>query len=148
MMGYFIVDGSVCFYMREKWGAGWSAFAIHHVSGAWYIRSCLYNGVGFGSLLAMNITEISNFFNMIRFFIGTITDEAGLSITKRFPKVELVNGLLFSVSFFILRIYGFTHIGWWSLIHERAELAKQTGEFQVTIHCCFIIGITLQFYWM
>jgi hypothetical protein len=148
MMGYFIVDGTVCFYMREKWGKGWSAFAIHHVSGAWYIRSCLFNKVGYGSLLAMNITEISNFFNMIRFFIGTITDKAGASITKRFPLVELVNGLLFSISFFILRIYGFTHIGWWSLIHERAELAKQSGEFQITIHCCFIIGISLQFYWM
>ena len=148
MMGYFIVDGAVCLYMREDWGPGWSAFAIHHISGAWYVRSVLFNNAGYGSLLAMNITEISNFFNMLRFFLGKITDDTGASISARFPKLELFNGVLFSSSFAILRIYGFTHIGWWSLIHEREALSHLSGEFQITIHCCFVIGITLQFYWM
>lgn len=148
MMGYFIVDGLVCLYYREEWGSGWQMFAIHHISGAWYLRSVMINNAGYSSLLAMNITEVSNFFNMMRFFISNIKDDKGASVAQRYPQLELANGIVFTITFAILRIYAFSHIGWWALIHERVALSKYSAEFQITIHCCFIIGISLQYWWM
>lgn len=148
LFGYFIADVIPCFYHNIGWGKDWYIFALHHISGGLYILSCLYYGVGYGSLLSMSMTEPTNFFNQLRFFMSKIQDKDGKSVSSRFPTVNLVNGIIFALGFLVLRIYGFTHIGWWTLWENAKELRTLPVAFQVSIHYSFVVGISMQWYWM
>jgi len=148
MMGYFVADVAPCLYYTTGWGKDWYVFALHHISGGLYIRTCLYHGLGHGSILAMTMTEPTNFFNMLRFFFSKIKDKDGNSISKRFPALNLMNGVLFALGFVVFRIYGFTHIGWWMLYMNAKELYTLPLGFQVSVHFSFMVGISMQWYWM
>jgi len=148
MMGYFIADVIPCLYHTTGWGKDWYIFALHHISGGLYIHTCIKHGLGHGSILAMTMTEPTNFFNMMRFFFSKIQVKDGKSIAQRYPALNLANGILFALGFVVLRIYGFTHIGWWTLYENAKEMHTLPIEFQVSIHFSFVVGVSMQWYWM
>lgn len=148
MMGYFVADLAPCLYYNTGWGKDWWVFALHHVSGFLYIRTCLHHGLGHGSILAMTMTEPTNFNNQLRYFFSKIKDKGGISISQRYPTLNLLNGVLFALGFVVFRIYGFTHIGWWLLYMNAKEMHTLPLGFQVSVHFSFVVGISMQWYWM
>ena len=72
---------------------------------------------------------------------------SGKTVAKDFPTINIINAIGFTVSFFVLRILGFTHIGWWTLWENRDTLNASPMHFQISCHVCFGLGLSMQFYW-
>ena len=147
MIGYFLADLIPCLQHRGGWGKDWSVFALHHIAALWYFWSCIYYELGHGTIMTVCLVELSNAFNNNRMFISKAQVADGRSFAKAYPMLNLVNGLLFTVSFFVTRVIGFPYIGWWTLLENRAELLTYPLMFKVSIHSNFITGVTMQFYW-
>lgn len=144
MIGYFAAD---LIPIVQHQGKEWYIFAIHHISGAWYFYNCLQYEICQGSLMSVCLVELSNFFNNNRLYMSKALANSGKSFSKEYPNINLGNGVCFTFSFFVLRILGFTHIGWWTLWKQRQVLTQSSMHFQISSHVCFLTGISMQFYW-
>ena len=147
MAGYFSADLIPCMQHRGGWGKDWSVFALHHTAALWYFGSCIYFELGHGTLMTVCMVELSNAFNNNRMFISKAQVADGRSIAKAYPLVNVLNGVVFTLSFFVTRVIGFPFIGWWTLLENRTELLTYPLMFQVSLHFNFIIGVSMQFYW-
>lgn len=148
MLGYFIADLIPCLEHRQGWGKDWYVFAFHHVAAIWYFWACIWYEVGRGTLLTVCLVEFSNLFNNNRLFMSKVIVKNGKNISQEYPLINLFNGLCFTVSFIVLRIFGMTHQGWWSIVANATELHTYPLGFNLAIHSNFVIGISLQFYWV
>jgi len=72
---------------------------------------------------------------------------SGKTFAEEFPLVNLINGLFFLVSFFVLRLIGFTFIGYYTIWHLRPILMTLPTHFIISIHLNFSATCAMQFYW-
>jgi hypothetical protein len=136
-MSYLISDLLLTVRYIGKW-PGWVAYVIHHAVGIFMGYYLLFGQYGHFMAIGAMVTEGTTPFINQRWFM----DKAN----KKDSTLYLINGVLITVIWFILRIGGFLWIGsrMWIMSPQIAQLSFKE---QLIIPSSYIIGFALQIFW-
>jgi len=137
-IAYLCSDLVLALFYNAAW-PGWQSNMIHHTTGiiCWY----LMNQGGFGHCLALcaMITETTTPFVNQRFFF----DRAGMKAGSLY----VVNGLLMTLLWFILRVCLFGWLGWRMITAMRASILALPPLYFATAVFSYVVGYSLQLFW-
>lgn len=139
IIGYFASDLAVGFYYHDKW-PGHMANYIHHIAGMIAFYHLATWNMGHGMALSTFMLEITNGFNNLRWFLDT----AGV---KKTSTIYMANGVLFTLSFFIIRIVAFTFSGFHYFYIMRDQFYKLPIEYIGLTLSTYSIAASLQYFW-
>ena len=138
--GYFLSDLAVGFYYHDKW-PGHIANYIHHIAGIFAFVHLVKWQLGHGMAVTTFMLEMTNGFNNLRWFLDTA------KMKESHATLYLVNGIAFTLSFFIVRIVGFTGAGihyMWTLRDEFFNMHPSYVRLVISTYC---IAFSLQYMW-
>ena len=132
--GYFLSDLLVGVYYHDKW-PGHIANYIHHTAGIYAFTSLVKWGMGHGMAVTTFLLEATNFFNNFRWFLDTA------KMKESHSTLYLANGVVFTLSFFVVRIVGFTGAGYHYLWVLRDQLFSLHRDYFTMVICTYFIAL-------
>jgi len=138
MVGYTFYDLLPLLYHRKKWG-GFAMYLVHHVAtiASWGVAAA----TGYAHCVGVPVLllEITGPFTNLRWFLHV----AGYKNTTAY----LVNGILMTVSFFVLRVV----FNWWLFITryylQRAAFLMQPAWLRWLYYFLYPTNLALQLLW-
>lgn len=138
--GYFFSDLAIGVYYHDKW-PGHIANYIHHTAGIFAFAHLAKWNMGHGIALSTFMLESTNVFNNLRWFLDT----AGMK--ESHSTLYLGNGIVFTVSFFVIRVVAFTMAGYHYMIVKGDQFWGQHWHYKALFLTTYFTCFSLQYFW-
>ena len=138
--GYFLSDLAIGIYYHDKW-PGHIANYLHHTAGIYAFVHLVKWGMGHGMAVTTFLLESTNLFNNFRWFLDTA------KMKESHSTLYMANGILFTLSFFIVRIVSYTCAGYHYLWVLRDQFYSLHRDYVVLVLSTYCIALGLQYMW-
>eukprot|EP00039_Didymoeca_costata_P006417 m.89982 g.89982 ORF g.89982 m.89982 type:complete len:262 (+) comp13250_c0_seq1:63-848(+) len=139
MLGFFVFDTTL--YIRHRNWPEWSTYMMHHSLGLLSLTVFSKQYLVQSVIITLGLMEFSNLMVNVRWFLST----AGLK--DKYPLLNMINGIIGTLLYFIMRICLFGYVGYCVMIKQSANFLSLNYFHQSVIVLCFVPAYLLQWFW-